>query len=71
MTTKGIRMGRESGQNKSWLIGLLLRGWQFRNGRFHDFDNLSLIIQKYGDAFSYRQSLKQVRTLYRECDCLF
>ena len=33
-------VGREPGQNKSWLIALLLRSWQFRNGRFHAFDNL-------------------------------
>ena len=54
MTTKGmIRMGREPGQNNSWMIGLLLGAWQFRDGHFHDFDNLSLIIQNDGDAFSY------------------
>ena len=71
MTTKGIRTGGEPGQNTLWLNGLLLRSWQFRKGRCHDFDNLPLIIQTDGDAFSNRQSLKQVRTLYRERDRLF
>lgn len=45
---------------------LLPRSWQFRNGRFHDFDNLSSIIQHHGDMFSHRESLEQVRILHRE-----
>ena len=63
-------VGREPGQNKSWLIALPLRDWEFRKGRCHDFDNLPLIIQTDDDAFSNRQSLKQVRILYRERDRL-
>ena len=51
-------MVKSANQNKSWLIDLLLRAWEFRNGRIHDSDHVSLIIQADGDAFSYRQSLK-------------
>ncbi len=44
--------GRGPNQNRSWLIGLLIRAWQFRNGCIHDSDNVSLIIQADGDALS-------------------
>ncbi len=63
-------MVKNANQNKSWLIDLLLRAWEFRNGRIHDPYHVSLIIQADGDAFSYRQSLKQVRPRHREHDRL-
>jgi hypothetical protein len=47
-------VGREPLQKKAWLIALLLRDWQFRKSRCHDFDHSPLIIQTDGDAFSYR-----------------
>ena len=57
-------------QNTSWLIELLSRAWQFRNGRFHDPSHLSLIVQADGNALSDRQSLKQVRPRHHEHNCL-
>lgn len=45
--------GRFPRQKRPWLTGLLLRVWQFRNGRIHDSDNLALIIQADRDASSY------------------
>ena len=63
-------MVKRASQNTSRLIGLLLRAWEFRNGCIHDPYHVSLIIQADGDAFSYRQSLKQVRPRHREHDRL-
>ena len=63
-------MVKSANQKSRGLIDLLLRAWEFRNSRIHDPDHVSLIIQADGDAFSYRQSLKQVRPRHREHDRL-
>ena len=49
---------------------LTSQGLALQERSCHDFDNLPLIIQKESEAFSNRQSLKQVGTLYRERDRL-
>jgi hypothetical protein len=52
-------------------FSLLLRNWQFRKARCHEFDRSPLLIETDGDAFSNRQILKQVRILNREHHRLF